>query len=30
MGHVMKEMQARTEGRAPGKVLSALVGSRLN
>ena len=30
MGRVMKEMQARTEGLAPGKVLSALVGSRLN
>lgn len=29
MGRVMKEMQARTEGRAPGKVLSGLVGSRL-
>lgn len=29
MGRVMKEMQARTEGRAPGKVLSALVGSKL-
>lgn len=29
MGRVMKEMQARTEGRAPGKVLSKLVGSRL-
>lgn len=29
MGRVMKEMQARTEGRAPGKVLSALVGQRL-
>ena len=30
MGRVMKEMQARTEGRAPGKLLSQLVGSRLN
>ena len=30
MGCVMKEMQARTEGRAPGKVLSRLVGARLN
>ena len=30
MGRVMKEMQARTEGRAPGKVLSRLVGSKLN
>lgn len=30
MGRVMKEMQARTEGRAPGKVLSQLVGSKLN
>ena len=30
MGRVMKEMQARTEGRAPGKILSQLVGSRLN
>lgn len=29
MGKVMKEMQARTEGRAPGKVLSGLVASRL-
>ena len=29
MGRVMKEMQARTEGRAPGKLLSALVASRL-
>lgn len=29
MGRVMKEMQLRTEGRAPGKLLSALVGSRL-
>ena len=30
MGRVMQEMQARTEGRAPGKLLSSLVGSRLN
>ena len=30
MGRVMKEMQTRTEGRAPGKVLSSLVGARLN
>lgn len=30
MGRVMKEMQTRTEGRAPGKVLSRLVGARLN
>ena len=30
MGRVMKEMQTRTEGRAPGKLLSQLVGSRLN
>ncbi|MDO4221103.1 MAG: GatB/YqeY domain-containing protein [Akkermansia sp.] len=30
MGRVMKEMQARTEGRAPGKVLSKLVGARLS
>ena len=30
MGRVMKEMQTRTEGRAPGKILSKLVGSRLN
>ncbi len=29
MGRVMKEMQARTEGRAPGKLLSRLVGARL-
>lgn len=29
MGRVMKEMQTRTEGRAPGKVLSSLVGSKL-
>lgn len=29
MGRVMKEMQQRTEGRAPGKLLSALVGQRL-
>lgn len=30
MGRVMKEMQSRTEGRAPGKLLSRLVGVRLN
>ncbi|MDO5449576.1 MAG: GatB/YqeY domain-containing protein [Akkermansia sp.] len=30
MGRVMKEMQARTEGRAPGKVLSRLVGAKLS
>ncbi len=30
MGRVMKEMQARTEGRAPGKLLSQLVGARLS
>ena len=30
MGRVMKEMQTRTEGRAPGKILSKLVASRLN
>lgn len=30
MGRVMKEMQARTEGRAPGKLLSQLVGSKLS
>lgn len=30
MGRVMKEMQARTEGRAPGKVLSGLVAKRLS
>ncbi len=30
MGRVMKEMQARTEGRAPGKILSRLVGARLS
>lgn len=30
MGRVMKEMQARTEGRAPGKLLSRLVGACLN
>ncbi len=30
MGRVMKEMQARTEGRAPGKLLSQLVGKRLS
>ena len=29
MGRVMKEMQQRTEGRAPGKLLSSLVGQRL-
>lgn len=29
MGRVMKEMQQRTEGRAPGKLLSALVSKRL-
>ncbi len=29
MGRVMKEMQVRTEGRAPGKLLSKLVGARL-
>ncbi len=29
MGRVMKEMQARTEGRAPGKLLSQLVGAKL-
>lgn len=29
MGRVMKEMQARTEGRVPGKVLSGLVSARL-
>ncbi len=29
MGRVMKEMQARTEGRASGKLLSRLVGARL-
>lgn len=29
MGRVMKEMQARTGGAAPGKLLSQLVGSRL-
>lgn len=29
MGRVMKEMQSRTEGRAPGKLLSQLVGARL-
>lgn len=29
MGRVMKEMQARTAGAAPGKLLSKLVGSRL-
>ncbi len=30
MGRVMKEMQARSEGRAPGKLLSQLVGARLS
>ena len=30
MGRVMKEMQMRTEGRAPGKLLSAMVGQRLS
>lgn len=30
MGRVMKEMQQRTEGRAPGKLLSRLVGARLS
>ena len=30
MGRVMKEMQARTKGCAPGKLLSQLVGSRLH
>lgn len=30
MGRVMKEMQARTEGRAPGKLLSGLVSARLS
>ena len=30
MGRVMKEMQARTEGRAPGKILSAMVAKRLS
>lgn len=29
MGRVMKEMQLRTEGRAPGKLLSALVSQHL-
>lgn len=29
MGRVMKEMQQRTEGRAPGKLLSSLVSQRL-
>lgn len=29
MGRVMKEMQQRTEGRAPGKLLSSLVSARL-
>lgn len=30
MGRVMKEMQSRTEGRAPGKLLSTLVSARLS
>lgn len=30
MGRVMKEMQARSEGRAAGKTLSQLVGARLS
>lgn len=30
MGRVMKEMQQRTEGRAPGKLLSSLVSQRLS
>ncbi|MGN1308767.1 MAG: GatB/YqeY domain-containing protein, partial [Akkermansia sp.] len=30
MGRVMKEMQSRTEGRAPGKVLSQMVAARLS
>ena len=30
MGRVMKEMQARTAGSAPGKLLSKLVGARLS
>ncbi len=30
MGRVMKEMQARTAGAAPGKLLSKLVGARLS
>ena len=30
MGRVMKEMQTRTEGRAPGKILSAMVAQRLS
>ena len=30
MGRVMKEMQLRTEGRAPGKLLSELVSARLS
>ncbi len=30
MGRVMKELQQRTEGRAPGKLLSALVSRRLS
>ncbi len=30
MGRVMKEMQARTAGAAPGKLLSRMVGARLS
>lgn len=30
MGRVMKEMQARTEGRAPGKLLSQMVSAKLS
>ncbi len=30
MGRVMKEMQARTQGRAPGRMLSAMVAKILN
>ena len=30
MGRVMKEMQARCEGRAPGKLLSSMVGASLS
>ena len=30
MGRVMKEMQARTEGRAPGKLLSQMVSGKLS
>ena len=30
MGRVMKELQQRTEGRAPGRLLSALVSRRLS